>query len=125
LTLTGFSIGEVDRICGNYLAGRYDDLEDDDPPPLGAGAAQARLGDLYHLGPHRLLCGDAGDESALARLMDCELAQACFTDPPYNVAINGHVSGSGRHREFAMASGEMSRPQFTDFLTNTLSTMGM
>jgi DNA methylase len=48
---------------------------------------------------------------------------ASFADPPYNVPIDGHVSGNGRiaHREFPMAAGEMSEPQFTDFLTTSLS----
>jgi DNA modification methylase len=51
-----------------------------------------------------------------------ETADLIFTDPPYNVPIDGHVGGLGsiRHREFAFAAGEMSREQFTDFLQRTL-----
>lgn len=75
-------------------------------------------GDLWCLGPHRLLCGSALDAELYAVLVGDEQAAAVFTDPPYNVPINGHVSGKGRarHREFAMASGEMDEGEFTAFL---------
>ena len=82
-------------------------------------------GDLWQLGRHRLLCGDARSSDDMAKLMDGEQAAIVFTDPPYNVPIDGHVCGSGkvRHREFAMASGEMSAREFTTFLEVTLGTM--
>jgi DNA modification methylase len=70
------------------------------------------------MGEHRLLCADATDERAFRNLMGGERAQMVFTDPPYNVAINGHVGGLGktRHREFVMAAGEMTSDQFACFL---------
>jgi DNA modification methylase len=57
--------------------------------------------------------------------MDGEKAEMVFTDPPYNVAIEGNVSGLGkiRHREFAMASGEMTREQFTAFLSSAFANL--
>ena len=75
-------------------------------------------GDLWLLGRHRLLCGDATREDSFEHLLDGHRAQMVFTDPPYNVPIDGHASGLGdvRHREFAMASGEMSEAEFTAFL---------
>jgi len=120
LTLTGFTIGEIDRISNNYLAGQYDDLDDDEPPTDNT-PTKAQRGDLYGLGDHRLICGDSLDAEVLTTLMDGERAACCFTDPPYNVKINGHVSGSGKHAEFAMASGEMSKPEFEAFLVNSLA----
>ena len=80
--------------------------------------AVARLADLWQLGSHRLLCGNALDAETYEALQQGARAAAVFTDPPYNVRINGHVSGKGRtsHREFAMASGEMDTGQFTTFL---------
>jgi DNA modification methylase len=79
-------------------------------------------GDLWCLGRHRLVCGDARDGAALARLMQGEQARMVFLDPPYNVPIAGHVQGRGRiqHREFAFASGEMEKDEFTGFLEQAL-----
>ncbi len=72
------------------------------------------------LGKHIVVCGDATDAATYKLLMGDEKAEFVFTDPPYNVKIDGNVSGLGRvkHREFAMASGEMSESQFTTFLSN-------
>jgi hypothetical protein len=79
-----------------------------------------RSGDVYRLGRHTIACGDARDHDLLFRLAAGRNAQVVFTDPPYNVPIGGFVSGLGktRHREFAMASGEMSRKEFTSFLAS-------
>jgi DNA modification methylase len=89
------------------------------------GPAVSVAGDLWLLGPHRLYCGNALDQTSYATLMETEKAAAVFTDPPYNVKIDGHVCGSGSitHREFAMASGEMTEQEFTDFLTASLTLM--
>jgi DNA modification methylase len=83
-----------------------------------AQPAVSRPGDLWILGRHHLLCGDATREDSFKHLLDGHRAQMIFTDPPYNVPIDGHASGLGdvRHREFAMASGEMSEAEFTAFL---------
>src|SRR5262245_66145117 len=78
---------------------------------------------IWRLGRHRLVCGDARDPAVVAALMEGDKAEMVFTDPPYNVAIDGHVSGLGKvkHREFAMASGEMSTLEFTRFLKTVLT----
>ena len=78
---------------------------------------------MWLLGRHRLICGDARDQETLDRLTGGQMVDLVFTDPPYNVPIKGHVSGLGvhTHREFTCASGEMSKAQFIDFLTATLS----
>ena len=95
------------------------------PIPDVSGASVSRIGDLWRLGRHRLLCGDARDETAHGELMETERAAMVFSDPPYNVAIDGHVSGLGktRHREFVMAAGEMTTDAFTEFLTSALRQM--
>jgi DNA modification methylase len=82
-------------------------------PPLG------KVGDLWLLGPNRVLCGDARDPAAFAAMMGEERAAMAFTDPPYNVPIDGHASGLGaiHHRPFPMASGEMDPIEFTSFLS--------
>jgi DNA modification methylase len=92
--------------------------EADDQFELATGPVVSRTGDLWLLGSHRLFCGSALDATSYHALSNGERAAAAITDPPYNVKIDGHVSGKGKtsHREFAMASGEMSEAEFSDFL---------
>ncbi|WP_407520869.1 site-specific DNA-methyltransferase [Methylobacterium oryzisoli] len=123
--LTGFSVAEIDLILEEARDSSPDarDAPEDRAPPLPAPAATVtRPGDLWELGRHRLLCADAREASAYQALVGAEPIDLIFTDPPYNVPIDGHVSGLGRvqHREFAMASGEMTPEAFTHFLTQTL-----
>ncbi len=128
LDLTGFSLAEIDLTLDGARERRREAGEGgdglDEVPALPAEAV-TRRGDLWRLGPHRLLCGDAREQGDVARLMEGGRADLIFTDPPYNVRIDGHVSGLGatRHREFAFASGEMRQAEFTAFLTLTLGNM--
>ena len=121
--LTGFSIAEIDFIIEDAESANPDtgDPTDDEVPDL-AGPAVTRMGDLWLLGRHKLICGDAQDAECFHRLVGNEQVDLLFTDPPYNVKIDGHVCGLGavKHREFAFASGEMSEDEFTAFLTTTL-----
>ena len=121
--LTGFSLAEIDFVldeAGEADPDGVDAAEDLIPEPTGQPVT--RRGDLWLLGRHRLLCGDTRSAADMDRLMDGARADLVFTDPPYNVAIDGNVCGLGsvKHREFAFASGEMSQAQFTQFLTETL-----
>ncbi|WP_339765239.1 DNA methyltransferase [uncultured Hoeflea sp.] len=119
----GFSTVEIDLTIGDkQQSSRETDAALDRVEPVGQGPAVTRAGDLWLLGPHRLLCGDARSKSDVARLCDGKSATLLFTDPPYNVPIDGHVTGLGRirHREFALASGEMDEAAFTEFLTDSL-----
>lgn len=113
---TGFSIPEIDSLVEGLKPEEPNDPADDLPAP--DGPPRCRQGDVWALGKHRLICGDALDPGVVELLMSGERAQMVFTDPPYNVPIDGHVSGLGKtkHREFAMASGEMNKAQFTQFL---------
>jgi DNA modification methylase len=123
--ITGFSIAEVDLLF-DEVKGSSPDAEhaadDDIPPATDIASATSCRGDLWLMGRHRLLCGDSREASTFARLLDGEQADLIFTDPPYNVPIDGHVCGLGRirHREFAMGAGEMSPEAFTAFLETTL-----
>jgi DNA modification methylase len=118
--LTGFEVPEVDIILddANEAKGKTAGPEDEVSEP-SLGPTVSKPGDLWLLGQHRLLCRNSLDEASYERLLEGEKAEFVFTDPPYNVPINGHVCGLGRirHREFAMASGEMSKQEFTEFLT--------
>src|SRR5262245_40929780 len=91
---------------------------EDTVPQYSSGSPVTRTGDLWVLGRHALLCADARDQAAYDRLLEGAKAQFVFTDPPYNVAIDGNVCGLGqiRHREFIMGSGEMTETEFTEFL---------
>jgi DNA modification methylase len=115
--LTGFEPAEVDIIIEGV--GDESEQPENHVPEESSGPPVSRLGDVWVLGKHRLVCGDSTDAATYKWLMDGEKAEFVFTDSPYNVRINGHVSGLGRvkHREFAMASGEMSEDQFTTFLS--------
>ena len=117
LELTGFAIAEIDDLFDAQTQSTQDDSPDE---YLGAthGPVVTKRGDIWALGPHRLLCGDARDADGILRLMNGQVADLIFTDPPYNVPINGHVLGKGQHHhaEFVFASGEMSQAEFTTFL---------
>jgi len=121
--LIGFSIAEVDAILDGGESPHQPHDEKDEIIPEATSEPVTRLGDLWQLGGHKLVCGDARHQGSFSRLMtnsngSPELAQMMFTDPPYNVQIDGNVSGRGRHREFVMASGEMSPAAFVAFLVS-------
>jgi DNA modification methylase len=123
--VVGFSIAEVDQLIEGLTPEESGDPADDRLPDPEQVPTRCHLGDIWQLGPHRMACGDALDPTVVAALMDGETAEMAFTDPPYNVAIDGNVSGLGniRHREFAMASGEMTRDEFTAFLSSTFANL--
>ncbi len=118
-------MGEIDLI-----------LEEGGEARGGAGAPEDRIpelanpvsraGDLWALGAHRLLCGNALEAESYRQVLGQEVAEIVVTDPPYNVPINGHVCGSGRtqHREFAFASGKMSEAEFSGFFKTVFVHMG-
>ncbi len=117
VTITGFETPEIDLMIEGLSpdedseADYIPDLEPDSPP-------LSQAGDLWRLGPHRLLCGDALKERSFDCLLAGQKAQMVITDPPYNVPIDGHVCGLGaiKHDDFQMASGEMNEFEFTNFL---------
>jgi hypothetical protein len=121
---TGFAIAEIDIVLEEAAErdGQKHDPEDVVPVHDRSAPATSQPGDRWILGNHVLLCADALDPSSYIRLLQNAKAGMVFTDPPYNVPIEGHVSGRGRvqHREFAMASGEMPPGQFEKLLQTTL-----
>lgn len=94
----------------------------DDRLPAISESAITVSGDLWQLGKHRVLCGNSLVAASYDRLMKGAKADLVITDPPYNVVIDGHATGNGKvcHREFGMASGEMSSGEFTDFLRKAM-----
>jgi DNA modification methylase len=116
LEVTGFETAEIDLLIDGPATKPANDPADDSPVPSQPAATQT--GDLWLLGEHKIVCGDACDPAVYPMLMADERARAVFADPPYNVPIDGHVCGLGaiKHREFAMAAGEMTNSEFTAFL---------
>ena len=120
ISITGFEPAEIDQLVSDFEDDTADPADDIQTDWLSL-APVSRPGDLWQLGSHRLLCGDAREPANLDRLLGDEQAAMAFLDPPYNVKI-ASVVGRGRikHDEFAMASGEMSRQEFVGFLSESL-----
>src|SRR6202453_71949 len=123
--VTGFSIAELDQLIEGLAPEEPGDPGDHRLPDPAQVPSRCQSGDIWRLGSHRTICGDALDPAVVATLLDGEKAEMVFTDPPYNVAIDGNVSGLGkvRHREFAMASGEMTREEFVAFLSTAFANL--
>ncbi|MCX7310375.1 MAG: site-specific DNA-methyltransferase [Alphaproteobacteria bacterium] len=118
IEITGFAVAEIDQITID-LDGSNDPA--DDAPPPADSPAVSQPGDIWILGNHRLMNGNARSAADVKLLMHGEEATMAFFDPPYNVRI-GSVVGRGdiQHAEFAEASGEMSPAAFEAFLSETL-----
>jgi len=122
LDVTGFSMAEIDlRIEGITASDGPDPA--DNIPEITETTAVSKVGDLWRLGSNYILCGDALGSDSYCKLLSGKLAAMVFTDPPYNQKISGHVSGKGqvRHREFVMATGEMTEEEFGRFLDKSLT----
>jgi hypothetical protein len=118
VSLTGFEAAEIDLLMADLSASRLAPEDEVVSPPTDPVTVP---GDLWLLGKHRLLCGDAQEPGDFVRLMAGKVAAAAFCDPPYNVRVRSIVGrGRTRHSEFAFASGEMSPAQFRLFLSETL-----
>jgi DNA modification methylase len=121
VSITGFSPVEIDQLTVDF----EEDASDPDDaidPKWTTAAPVSKPGDLWVLGSHRLLCGDARNADHVARLMGGAHAAMAFLDPPYNVRVRDIVGrGQVKHAEFAMASGELSRSDFVGFLKSTLA----
>lgn len=125
LTDIGFETGEIDVLFAEPMALEESDEEDHEPEIDPERPLITKRGDLWQLGVHRLGCGDALNRDDLVQLMGDEQATMVFTDVPYNLPIRGFVSGLGSasHDEFAMASGEMTEAEFTDFLRKVMANL--
>ena len=116
LDITGFDNQEIDLLFNPPPPA---DNKLNKIPYIPEKEIVSKAGDIWQLGSHRIICGDALERITFERLLQDKHAAMVFTDPPYNVKINGHVCGNGaiKHKEFAMASGEMGSNEFTDFLS--------
>lgn len=124
ISALGFETAEIDILIDSLTSEEKPRENDELDLPLPTDPV-SRPGDLWRLGSHRLLCGNALETSSYERLMENEIARMVFTDSPYNVRVDGHVCGLGRikHDEFTMASGEMSEEEFTTFLSTAFNNL--
>jgi hypothetical protein len=111
-TQTGFDLPEIDLLIGELSLAANDNDAADAVVEVAPGPAVTRLGDVWSIGSHRLICGDSTKAETYQQLLGDVRAQMVFTDPPYNVPISGHVGGLGaiQHREFAMHPARCRRP---------------
>lgn len=122
LELTGFDTADYDHLRDLASPAVKPNDTCDHIPPLTTRAV-TRTNDLWKLGGHFLLCADATEPASYQTLLGSTAAQMVITDPPYNVPIRGHVTSRSRHREFAMAAGEMTSREFVAFLQQGLTLM--
>lgn len=127
LETTGFEIPEIDLILLDDESdpSSATSCTDQDVAPDRSGPPVTQPGDIWALDDHRLLCADMRDAALVGHLIAPGAAAMVITDPPYNVPIQGHVGGKGaiRHREFAMASGEMTARAFAAFLAESTAVL--
>jgi len=123
ITVSGFEIAEIDAILEEVKNAAEQEVGA--PEPEFEGNPVAEAGDLWVLDKHKIACGNSLRDAPYRELLGNCRAAAVFTDPPYNVRIDGNATGKGsiRHREFSMASGEMSGAEFVSFLSNVFANM--
>ena len=117
IELTGFETADVDIILDDEASATEEII-----PPVAIGPAITQLGDIFELGPHRLICGDSRDPTTYQSLLRGEKAELVVADAPYNVKIEGNVSGLGKvqHGDFVAGAGELTYEQFVLFLTDSV-----
>lgn len=117
LSVTGFDSIELDTMF-NADTTKAADAKTNAVPYIPENEIITRPDDIWQIGPHRIICGNSLDTDTFTNLMGNDLADMILQDPPFNVPVNGHVCGAGtvKHKEFVMASGEMSPDEFTEFL---------
>ena len=121
LDLTGFDAPEIDHYLNLDLPQANVEENGSDIPPVGVHAVSS-LGAIWNLGKHCVGCGSATDPAFVSRVLDGRVASACFVDPPYNIKVDGFITGKGRqrHREFVQGAGEMSTDEYFGLLRDSL-----
>ena len=108
----GFDASELDRI---FELDDHDKDKADDVGPV-PDATDIKRGDMFQLGKHRLMCGDATNPGDLVVLMEGKKAAMIFTDPPYNVNYTGGTGDHDKNSREGILNDKMERPEFRDFL---------
>ncbi|MEI8390221.1 MAG: DNA methyltransferase [bacterium] len=125
LDITGFDTADIDVMLDDTLTRKEVKLDEkaNAVPFISANEIVSQPGDIWQLGKHMIICGNSLEKETYTKLFGSEKANMIFTDPPYNVKVDGHVCGLGKikHKEFYMASGEMSEEEFQNFLSGSFN----
>ncbi|MFA6550588.1 MAG: site-specific DNA-methyltransferase [Candidatus Gracilibacteria bacterium] len=125
LDITGFDVADIDVMLDSSLTDKEIKIDEKANafPFIPENEVVSKQGDLWQLGKHRIICGNSLEQNTYKRLLEDKKANMIFTDPPYNVKVDGHICGLGKikHKEFSMASGEMSEDEFQEFLAKSFS----
>ena len=123
LDITGFDTADIDVMLDDSPKSTKLDEKANSVPFIPANEIVSKLGDIWQLGKHRIICGNSLEKESYSKLFVYKKAGMVFTDPPYNVKVDGHICGLGKikHKEFSMASGEMSEEEFQNFLATSFS----
>lgn len=126
VTVTGFDIPQLDLILNPEALESVKEASKADPDMEFLANVidipkRVNRGELWKLGEHLIYCGNSLEEVSYKKLLKNEQAQIIFTDPPYNVKIKGNVTKQKQHEEFELASGEMKKDEFIDFLKTAMS----
>jgi DNA modification methylase len=116
LDLTGFDGDEINKLLADSEK-IEEGLTDEDAVPEVPDDPVSKLGDVWVLGKHRVVCGDCTDQTAVDLLMDGQMADMVFTDPPYNV----DYSGRGKNNLGKIKNDKMSNDQFDEFLADVFA----
>ena len=123
LTGTGFGAADLDEMLGI----KPDALNDSDDTPEPPAEPVSVLGDVWVLGKHRVVCGDATDVTAYDALLEGSLADMIWTDPPYNVAVTGGTHDPRDTKNHgkgpSIQNDSMSDGDFRDFLSSSFASM--
>ncbi len=111
--LIGFAPGELDHIIGLASSGSGEDNVADP-----TAHCVSKLGSIYRLDNHLVVCGDATLAATFSSFSGTELATAAICDPPFGCRIDGFVSKRGKHKDFVQAAGEMSEEELRTFFQN-------
>jgi len=117
ISLLGFSDVELN----GFLLKEFEGLTDEDEVPETPEEPITKLGDIYKLGNHRLMCGDSCMSKDVAKLMDGKISDMVFTDPPYNVSIGTIKHSKFKQRE--ILNDSMTKDNFRSFCVDFASTI--
>jgi DNA modification methylase len=120
LDFTGFDTPEIDHYLNLDLLQANVEENGSDIPPVDVRAVSSP-GAIWRLGNHSVGCGSATDLAFVSRVLDGRAASVCFVDPPYNIKVDGFITGKGRHRhrEFVQGAGEMSTDEYFGLLRDS------